>query len=294
MATSLETVSKYMDRELQDPLRQMIVGRQLIPKVTKLPVGKYNVDYLTLSEMGAAMITQAKPDPAIERDAIDTTLSNVPLFWISKGYKIERGTYDAYMSEGIAIDTASMLSAAQVCAEAEDDLLIQGWAPDGTNYVSEGLYHGAGNSYDTDKDFETYGDATKAVAGAKKLIKDDKVYGVNFNLTLNPQEMEILNASESTSGIMEKPHVEAILNSVPNAPKGQIFESVDIVAGTGLVSPVDTTGRFIDLILGQDYMNDLGMDSRSPKNSPIYGALSACMRLRIKNSVAMCKLTNIA
>jgi uncharacterized linocin/CFP29 family protein len=282
-----------MDREMVNPLRQMLVGRQLFPKVTRLPVGKYNVDYMSITEMGSAQISLSRPQPSLPRDNINTDLTNVPLIWIAKGYEIKREQFDAFASEGIAIDTAAMLSAAQVCSEKEDDLLIQGWTPDGASYSINGLYQGAGNSYTTAKHFGTYGNATAAVAGAKALVKADKVYGCNFNLVLNPTEMGLLEASEY-NGIMEKPHVEALLNSIPNAPKGQIIESVDITAGTGLLSPVDTAGLYIDLILGQDYENDLGMDSKSPKNSPIYGAMTACMRPRIKNSVAICTLTDLA
>lgn len=292
MATQFETVARWMDTQMVDPLRQMLVGRQLFAKVVNLPVGKYNVDYLSMSEMGAAMITMAKPDPAIARDAINSTLTNVPLCWIAKGYKIERATFDAFSSEGIALDTASMLSAAQVCSQKEDDLLIQGWAPDGSTYEIKGLYQSAGNDFSTTKDFGTYGNATDAVAGAKALIRADSVHGVNFNLVLNPVQYGELEASEY-NGIQEWPNIMRIINSVANAPKGQIIESVDLTAGNGMLSPVDTTGRLMDLIVGQDYENDLGVDSRSPKNSPIYGALSACLRPRIKQANAIGKLSDI-
>lgn len=292
MANAYDTAARYMDKEVVNPLRQMLVGRKLFAKVTNLPVGKFNVDYLTMSEMGDAMVSMARPDPSMERDNVNMSLSNVPLHWIAKGYKIERQTYDAFQSEGIPMDTSSMLSAAYVCAKKEDSVLVQGWAPDGTNYEAKGLYQSAGNDYSSSKDFGTYGYATDAIAGALALLWADNVYGVNFNLVLHPTQFAELIASES-DGDYEMAHIRTLLNLVPGAPMGDIMVSTDLVAGTGLLSPVDNTGRLMDLVIGQDYENDIGVDSRAPRNSPIYGTLSACLRARIKQANALCKLSQI-
>ena len=62
------------------------------------------------------------------------------------------------------IITHDMVSAYKV-ADKIDNLLLNGWTADGTNYDIEGLYQAADNNYSTSKDFGTAGNAMAAVSG---------------------------------------------------------------------------------------------------------------------------------
>ncbi|MBC7107663.1 MAG: YkgJ family cysteine cluster protein [Methanomassiliicoccales archaeon] len=132
----------------------------------------------------------------------------------------------------------AMLSAAQRCAEVLDDILIQGWKPDGTNYVISGLHQSANNDYSTSTDFGTFRNPLKAVTGDLTLLWADNVNEVNFNLVLHPTQYAELIKSVST-GVIEYDEVMKLLALIPDMLKGQVIMSNDLTDSTGILSPVD-------------------------------------------------------
>jgi uncharacterized linocin/CFP29 family protein len=293
MATAAERIANEMDKEIVSPLRHRLVGRKLFNKVLTYPEGTFNVDRVSIAEMGDATISYQMPDEASDVDNIDPSVTNEKLAVISKRYKIPYAMAQSYLTKGIPLDNAAMLSAVYVAAKKENDLLLQGWTPNGSTYDINGLYQGAGNNYDTSKDFGTFGYATDAVAGAMALILDDGVEGVNFNLTLNPTQFTELVASRSANGVPEMPDILAALNPVAGSPKGEILYSSAMTAATGLISPVDPDGGLIDLVLGLDFQNVPGTDSKMGKLSPYYMTVVAAERPRIKQANSLSKLSAI-
>jgi len=292
--TAFEKAARYFDKELVPPLRQMLIGRQLFAKTLPLPAGSYNIDYNKVTEMGAATISQSLPVGEVHRDMVKVESTNLKLNVILKGYEIARDQWEAFKSKGQNLDTEAMLSAAHVLGQAEDDLLIQGWDPDGdSTYEVEGLYVGADNDYSTTKDFGTYGNAIDAIAGGLALMDADNVQGLNFNLTLNATQFFELVASRSTNGDFEYPQALRLLNLNEGAPKGAIRVSADMTAGKGMLSPVDPSGRIMDLVIGQDPRNILGEDSKLKSISPIYGTVYEVLVPRIKQPNGLCKLSDI-
>jgi uncharacterized linocin/CFP29 family protein len=293
MASAYENAAKYMDKQMVDPLRQQLIGRKLFAKVTgPLGPGKFNIDTNSLSDMGEAIITYDLPDESgLTKDSVKVSTETLKLAVIPKAYQIPRGQFEAFASQGIALDAASMISAAQKVGEREDDLLIQGWNPDGTNYKISGLYQSAGNSYGTSKDFGTAGNPTIAVTAALAELATDKVIGTNFNLSLHPTQYAELLSSRHTNGFREFPEIMEILNPNPGAPKGQVFQTTDLTAGTGMVTPVDAAGVYMDLVIGVDYRNQLAQ----PKFdiSPIDGLTYVIVAPRIKKVDAICTMTAI-
>ena len=292
--TIYEQVGKHLDTKLHDPLRQRLIGRQLFAKTTVLKEGEYNYDFYKVREMGYAEVSYKWPSSDIERDlvGIDTTTEKVP--FIHKGYEIDRGQFNAFVKDGKDIDTAAMMSAAQVIGLQEDDILLQGWKPDGTNYEVNGLYQGAGTTETTSAVFSTFGNPTTKVALAMKALADVNVTNQNYNLILNPQNFYELNKSRSANGVLEKPDVLEMLNPNPGAPKGQIFQSVDITVDTGLMSPVDPAGLYMELVIALDMQNHLGYDSKmGEKISPVYGTVIEGLRPKIIQSTAIVGLTGL-
>lgn len=290
MTNSYEEAAKYLDTELVEPVRQQLVGRRLFQKVRTLGEGIFNVDYNKLTDMGEAIITYDLPDDSIEKDSIKVDTTTIKLAVIPKGYKIPRSQFLSFQRTGIGLDSAVAISAAQKVGEKEDDLLIQGWAPDGSNYKISGLYQSAGNSYSTSKDFATFGNPKDAVAGALALLYEDGIVGMNFNLTLNYVQYAQLQ-SNYEYGTYEWDKVLKMLNPVAGGGQGQILMSTDITAGTGLITPVDNAGVHMDLIIGVDYRNALAV----PKFpiSPVEGIAYVILVPRIKHTNAICTLTTI-
>lgn len=292
MATALQKAATYFDTEIVAPLRQKTMARKLITVKPRVKGdGIKAADVLKVVEMGAAQIAYKLPKE-MSRDMvrIDKTTVNIPLLY--KGYEVDRDAFDVWKERGVALDAAAAVSAAQVIAVEEDTAIIDGWKPDGTNYVMDGLYQSAGQDLTTTLDFGTYGNAKKAVAGGLAALEAVFVYPP-FNLTLNPVQHGELVMSESTSGIEEYPRIIKVLNGNVDGGPGRIFSSPAVADGTGLLSPVDPARVYIELLNPQPVRNVLGEDSKMPGISDITGTAYEALYVNVKQVNALCKLSDI-
>lgn len=292
MATALQKAATYFDTEIVEPLRQKTMARKLIsvkPRVTG--DGIKAADILKVVEMGAAQMAYKLPKE-MSRDMIriDKSTVNIPVLY--KGYEIDRDALDVWKTQGVGLDSAAAVSAAQVIGVQEDTAIIDGWKPDGATYLMDGLYQSAGITYADAKDFGTYGYAKEAVAGSLAALEAVYVYPP-FNLTLNPVQHGELVMSESTTGTEEYARVVKVLNgNVENGPGG-VFSSPAITAGKGLITPVDPARVYIELLNPQPLRNVLGEDSKMPGISDITGTAFEALYVNVKQANAICKLTSI-
>ncbi len=291
--TDYQRLATFFDDEIKDPVRQQLVGRKLFAKQKVIGPDKYRVNYGKIVDMGAANAGRTINGIGYGRDNVRVDTTEMDLITLWKEFEIPKADFDIFMKESVNLTTIGAQSAAQVIGELEDDILLQGWNPDGSTYFESGLYQIAGNSYTTTKHFSTYGNAIAAVSGALALIRADNISGVNFNLTLNAAEYGTLEASLSTYGLREWDQVLAILNGLPSAPKGQILWSSDITAATGLITPVDPAGKYMDLVIGANYITDVYPVNGS-QFSPIAGIVVASIYPRVAYANSICTLTDIA
>lgn len=292
--TALQTAARKIDAELIEPLRQALVGRQLVYANPNIKGdGIYNVDINTLSNMGEAYISYALPSESDPRDSIKVTRTNVNIPVVSKGFEIPREDFEAFRRAGIMIDTSAAQSAAFVAGLKEDTLILQGWKPDGTNYTIPGLYQSAGNDYSSATVILTPGSLTTAVAGALGLMDDDNALAPAYNLTMNPAQYAHALAVRSAQGNLELPEVITLLNRGTPGGAGRVLSSKGLPATTALISPVDPARRFIEIYQVKDFTTQLGMDSKMPDTSKIYGSVWALTYPHIKQANALCKLSNI-
>jgi uncharacterized linocin/CFP29 family protein len=291
MTTSYEAAAKYYDAKMVEPLRKMRIGRKLFPSVQTVPKGTFNIDYQTIAEMSDAIVAYDLPDDAMLRDMIGVTLTTLKIPIIHKGFKIPRAMFEAFASKGMGLDLAAALSAAEQVVEAEDTMLIQGWAPDGTNYVVNGLYQGYANTT-AGSAFSTFGGALTSVAEALALIRADGVRGTNFNLVLHPTQFSELEKSVS-SGVVEMVEVRKVLNATPGAAPGDLYWTTDLTDGTGLVVANDTEGMYLDLVVVEEAFTEVNPDSKLGRLSPLFGHVAEGLVPRIKHGEAICRLTTI-
>ncbi len=292
--TSYADAARHIDTQMVKPLRQTVMARQLFLNVMKVEVGIKNVDYTTISEMSAAQIDYGDVSEGKDWDNIRTATENIKIPIIRKRYVIPRGEFDAWRTKGKDINGEAVVSAAYRVGQAEDDLFLQGWAPDGATYRIKGLYQDAGTPEATSKAFSTFGNPTAKVALCMAAASSAGVQNTNYNMVLHPDQYWELKGSIGTNGFSEWEHVLGMLNPNGGMPKSQIMESVDIATATGLMSPVDPAGMHITAIVGQEIRNVLGFDSRDTEElSPLYGTAFECMRPFIKHTTAVLKLTNI-
>ena len=88
---------------------------------------------------------------------------------------------------GYDIDTRTANSAAYRVGNLENEVVLDGFAPDDSTYQIKGIYQSAGNSYTTSADFGTAGKATTAVSGGSKTAAADEIVS-DFDLYINPEQ----------------------------------------------------------------------------------------------------------
>lgn len=289
--TALQRAATYFDMEIVAPLRAKAMARKLISvKPAVKGKGIKSADILRVLDMGAAQIAYALPKD-MSRDMIRITRESVNIPFLFKGYEVDRDDIAAWANQGIALDAAAAVSAAHAIAVMEDEAIIQGWIPDGATYQMPGLFQAGeagGTKYVTQKNFATYGDATKAVSGLIAQLELKYVYPP-FNLVLNPTEHANLVASTSSTGTREYPVVHEILNGNLGAGggPGKIFSSPNIVAGKGMMTPVDTARVYFELLNPQPVKNVLGEDSKMPGISDITGTAFEALYVHVKQPLAI-------
>lgn len=287
--TTLYSFSKKIDEKLVVPLRRMLVGRKLVKVTPPAGFGVSAVEWSTITEMSEGMVSYAFSSGDDTFNASPTT-SKVPVYW--KDYTIDRRLYEGFRTKGFDPDASAALSAAYVAAKVEDTAIIKGVvAADGSTYDINGLYEGAGNDYNTSKDFDISGNATDAVAGAYDMLAADDMpvgEGVPYNLVLARTQYMQLLGKRSAQGVREMPEVKEMLNG------GNIIMSNAMTAGNGMLLPTsEVIEPYVDFYLTADWQTEHGVSSEHPNTGDLNGRVFSAGILRIKHDVAICKLSSI-
>lgn len=287
--TTLQSFSKKVDEALVQPLRRTLVGRRLVPVLSPVGFGVSAVEWSTITDMGEGMVSYAFTANEDSLTATPTT-SKIPVYW--KDYRMDRRQYLGYLNKNQNIDTSAALSAAYVAAYAEDAAIINGVSKDGTAYDINGLFQGAGNNEATDLAWSTTGNATKSVANAYALLAADNVPvgdNIPYNLVAHPTPYMNLLKSRSAQGVREYPEVKEMLHG------GEIIMSNALPAATdGILLPAPSILEpYVDFYLASDWQTEHGTDSEHPDTGDIMGRVFSAGILRIKQSNAICKLTDI-
>jgi len=322
--TALQFFTKAVDTYPILPLRQPIIGRRLLEvNPTIKGIGIRNVDVYTVQEMKDAVVSMSSPLPDMNRDRVNLKRDNLQVPCISNGFEISQDEILAYSNSDlkiIDIVNQSVTSAIYKINKAEDNLIINGFVPQGVI----GLYNGAGQSYSTASSFATSGNAAKAITGAIALANAANVFPSAWNLVLNPSEFNKLTAcTAANTNIPDLAWVKMILNpgsdldeflnpmfvlpgpqmqsepgsftpAIENGPRGGIYTTPAITPGTGLLLPVDPDRLFMQLVIPQDIMTDVGYDPKASKFSPYYCTIAERLLPHIKQPLALVQLTNIA
>jgi len=297
MANTLNDLGKVWDKAIIPVLQEQSIGRKLIPKNTTLSgkgLGMTSVASISYTATAGAVINYNIQNNIEE--TVDTTTEVLKIPVQQDDRTIDRRVYETFKLNGTPIDNDMAFDMAANITAAEDALIIDGWKPDGTNYEIYGMYQIANNTY-AGSSFATYGNALSTVANAIGLLRADKIYSMGWNLTLNHVQHAELTASYSTNGISEYEQVLKQLNY--GGAGGQIFESSNIAAATGMISPVATPAniRFFDLVEARVPKYELWFED--PKDTgPVKSRLLGAVVPRFKHVSSnaddcICTLTGI-
>jgi hypothetical protein len=284
----------YFNKNMIEPLSYSFKTRSLFLKQTPVPDQKDVVEYDRITDMGEAVISYSLPGFSVERDEIKTTQESVRMVYISKGWQISANKWRAFETEGINLPLENLNSAIRVISTKENTLLTTSYKPDNSNDRVNGLYASAGNAYSTPKDFGTAGNASDAVAGGLDLLYADMIEGVNFNLVLNTAQYKELSVSRASTNLSrEFDDVLALINQPGGPVPGRIIMSPYMTAGTGMLTPADPYGQYIELLVAQNITNEAGRDSREPVSSPLYCKTHEKIAPHIIHTNSICTLTSI-
>ncbi|NIA11294.1 MAG: hypothetical protein GWP10_16610 [Nitrospiraceae bacterium] len=295
MVNTLNELGKQWDKEIQPVLREQSVGRKLIPlnkKVSNRGIGQTSIATMNYTATAGAVINYNIQNNIEETTDITSEVLKIPVQQDDR--TIGRRAYESYKLNGTPIDTDMAFDMAANVTIAEDALIIDGWKPDGSNYEIDGMYNVAGNTFGG-ASFGTNGNARKAVAAAIGLLKADKIYSTAWNLTLNHVQHSELMAS-TADGIDEYDQVIRLLNR--GGAGGQIFESGNITAGTGMVSPIASPANIRYLVEAQRPTHELWFEEPK-KTGPVKARLLGAVVPRFKhldgsgNDPCICTLTGI-
>lgn len=295
MVSALEAIGKYLDREIVPVLKSQSIIRKLIP-LNKQLSGK-GIGLTAVETFNYAATGGASTDYMIQEhqsDTMDITSDTLKIPVQQQEITIDARTWKMLVANGTKIETDSAAEMAANISVEQDTNGIQSWKPDGTNVEIDGLYSVAGNTY-AGASFGTYGNAILAATNAKKELKADNIRSNAYNMTLHGDQYAELEGSLSTTGVEEMPQVKRILGA-----GGEVFESNDLTAGTGMVTPIASqeNKRFFDLVEAQAPINRVFVIG-DPETSPVHIRQVAAMTQRFKhldssdNDACVCTVTGI-
>lgn len=291
--TTLQRASRMLDAELVEPLRRRLIGRKLLAEdKSKRGTGKYAVDIDTITEMSKAHITYSLDEIGVSSDMIQVTTARKQVPIPHKSFTIPRQEYLAFKEEGKALDAAGATSAAYVVGKEEDAMIINGWAPDGSNYEIEGLFEAADTSA-TGVTWATAGNCIKSVQTGISALEDLGVSGPYHLLLHKDQAAELRGNVLSGSGREIKQVLEMMNLDDPNVHEGRVWQSADMTAAYALLIPVDPARVYFELVNPVLIHTALGEDSTKPDTSPIFGHVWEVVVPIIKQPTAICKIGTI-
>jgi len=258
---------EFVDKQIKEAARAANIARKLMP-VQKIDSSKIEYVYYKMTDMGDAVISTL-PSPNTG-DITDITRYSVPILTISKGFKLPR----LYSRDVV---TMNARNAAIQVTEEENKLVIDGWAPDGSNYEVKGLYQAANNSV-SGSDFGTAGNAASTIGDAIAALAADNIRGP-YTLLLHPTQYAELVKSFSSSGD-EFAKVKGMLEG------GNIISTTYITAGTGLLFARNE--NYMRLIVAED-IHEVSDTDLTEDRFLVYERLVPV----IWETNAICKITGI-
>lgn len=279
---------KFIQAEVVVAARQPSVSRKLANIIGPLGLGVQRYDYYNETEVNDAILTWAFQNGG--EDIVNLTNNNTKIPILEKKWRIPRRMLESSRRMGTPLDVTTAQSAAYKVSLLENDLVIQGYASDDSNYDINGFYQGAGNST-AGSSFGSAGGALASVEAAMALMMVDNIFPP-YNLVLNPTQYAELAGSVHTGGMNEFSRVSSLLAGQPQREDGSgsnIFVSPDIVAGQGLQMATPNQNHF-KIAVAQDVTAETWLD---PDTKDLKGRVFEAILPIIYDSNALCKLTTI-
>lgn len=280
----------YLDKRTVQAAQQLLTMRKFYPAgPTGGGLGVRKAKWYKVTEMGDAYISWEFEE---DQDMVNVSPETAGIPVMAKEWGIKKRDWETWKLTGGLPDDTALLAATRKLAETEENYLLYGWAPDGSNYEIKGLYEAAGQTK-AGADFGTYGNAASTV-GAAALLLMDAYFKPPYDLLLPSTQLYELLLSRDDYGNAELPQVRAILNGQISdnvqGGRGGIYLVPELTAGTGLMMPTNRTPDLWDLMITVDYQNTV---EELQKTHDLFGRVYIAHVPRIKQADALVTLTGI-
>jgi len=275
---------KQIEKAIHRAAMTNMVARNLAPISGPFGLAKQSLTYNSLTEMGAAGISMSFITAG--EGAVDIAPTTLPIPIIQKPFRISYRDWLSSRTYGTPLDTLNVASATYQVMKLEEDVLIDGHAADGSNYDVSGFYQRGNNAEATSKDFGTSTNGIAKAALAMALLRTDNIYPP-YNMVLHSTQMnELWSTVLSGTAVFE---YEAISKQLGG--NDRIYETNSLTAATGMLMSDGDRG-FFDIIMGVDLGAELEAQGLA-NNKDILGIVYEALTPRVKETNAICQLTNI-
>ena len=272
---------KFIDGELKRVALQVMIGRRLAPTIGPLGLGVQAITYDKITETGDAEVNLSHQPAQEDEISVGRTTTVIPE--ILKGFRLNYRHVLSSRRNGTALDTANAKSAAYKVALREDEIILDGYAADGTNYDVNGFYQLAGNTEGTAADYGTSGKGITKTNLAAAVLRTDNIFPP-YNQILNPTQFNQINQPVSGTATLESEVMTRIL-------RGQLFESPSQTVDTGMQMSAGDRG-FMDIALAMDMTSQFEQLGLKEGND-IFGVVMEALVPRVWETNAICTLTAI-
>ena len=271
---------KYIDETVRITARKAMIGRRLMPIFGPLGFGKQAVTYDSLTEVADADLNFAWR-VSVSEDIVNLSRETLPVPVLHKPFRVNRRSLQASRTSGTPLDLANARSAAYKVAKLEDELIIDGYAADGSTYDIKGLYQiNISNKITGDQWTAAPEDAITNTAEGIAYLMGQNI-DPPYHWVLHPtQYAEIFNVGASV-------HTEGIVADTVKKQLGggNIFWSTVLTDGTGFMVAAGDRGYF-DLAVGVDLTTEVEeLSLREGKD--LFGLIYECVVPRIWQTTAI-------
>lgn len=305
--TPYSRFATQVHNEIVRPLRTKLIARRTATiNPTVKGDGITALEIFSVSSMSDATVSYSLPTGDGHSDSLTSSAEIVKLPVIHKQFQIQKSEYNAWERRSVSpgtensIDSETASAASHVVSKQEEQIIIDGWKPNGTVYEIKGYWQAANNSV-VGGALAAPGDAYDYIADAIGKLNEDEVNGDNeaYNVIVSPAiYTKIRKSVYPNTGIREMDEVMKLLNG------GQLLSSGILTANNAtkdgaIVLPVDATREHFELINPVDYRVEFA-NPKYPSLSPIEGVVYSLMRPYFKRtnaegkSDAVCKITGLS
>jgi len=253
--TPFARAATQISKQLVKPLQTRLQGRRLAsinPEVKG--DGTSAFEYTHVSGISDAFIQWSIANGSEHKDSVTASNRIVQIPFLYKEFEMPKSDIAAWEKREVGVGQENSLpsvtanAASYEVARKEDQMIFDGWKPDGSSFSVKGFAQAANNAI-TGGSIATAGSMFEYVCSAISALNEDEVYGENnsYNLSVTPDIMAALRSKRFNNGDTE---IKLIREQLVD---GDIIVTPHLPSQTAIITPVDTAREHFEFLNPVDY-----------------------------------------